>query len=182
ELALVDDDALGEGRAVQALVNRAAVGKGEHGRHGGRRGAERRAAGGAGGAGAAGADECHEYPVALGIAGDSRTGAADMAGGFVAVDGRQIAAPAAVDVGDVGMADRAGSERHLDLAGAGRAQAHRLDAERLAEGLADGGADLGHGISCGCGVAGCRWRAGATSRITAAAIRTPERRKGAPGW
>src|SRR5690606_39291447 len=98
------------------------------------------------------------------------------------VDVRHGAARAGGAVGGDGIAGRAGSERHLDLDGAGRAQAHRLDAERLAEGVADGGADLGHGISCGCGVAGCRWRAGATSRITAAAIRTPERRKGAPGW
>ena len=62
------------------------------------------------------------------------------AGGLVAVDRGQRAAPGAVGVGDVGVADGAGRDADRDLAGPGRVERHLLDAERLAEGPADGGA------------------------------------------
>ena len=63
----------------------------------------------------------------------------DHAGRLVAVDGRQFAAPGAVDVGDVAVADRAGGRPDQNLAGAGRPELDRLDGQRRAEGAADGG-------------------------------------------
>ena len=71
----------------------------------------------------------------------------DPAGGLVAVDRRQRAAPGALGIGDVGVADGAGVDRHCDLAGAGRGERDVLDAERFAEGPADGGA---HALTSRC--------------------------------
>ena len=71
---------------------------------------------------------------------DARPERGDMAGGLVAVDRGQRAAPGAVGIGEVGMADRAGGDPHRDLARARRVERDLLDPERLPEGPADGGA------------------------------------------
>ncbi len=69
----------------------------------------------------------------------------DAARGLVAVDGRQVAAPGAVGEGDVGMADRHGLERDLDLARPRGAQLELLDLQRGADRRAQTAArDAGH--------------------------------------
>ena len=68
----------------------------------------------------------------------------DHARRLVAVDRRQLAAPGAVDIEDVAVADRAGGDPDQDLAGAGLGEFDRLDGQRRAEGAADGGSGF-HG-------------------------------------
>ena len=68
-------------------------------------------------------------------------------GGLVAVDGGQGAAPGALGVVDVGMADGAGVQRDLHLPRPRRAQGQGLNGQRFPEGVADGGADFCHGAS-----------------------------------
>ncbi len=60
------------------------------------------------------------------------------AGSLVAEDGRQIASPVPVHVGDVAVTDRAGGDLDPDLAGARRCELDVLDLERPPELAADG--------------------------------------------
>ena len=59
------------------------------------------------------------------------------------------AAPAAVDVGDVRVADRAGFQRYFNLTHFGRGKRDRFNGERGAELAANGGFDFWHGSILG---------------------------------
>jgi hypothetical protein len=62
----------------------------------------------------------------------------------MSVDGRQIATPAPVDIGNIGMADRYGVQTNLDLCLPRRAQVDFFYRQWLAEGAAYGCFDTGH--------------------------------------
>ena len=145
-LAVMDDDMLGEGADAHAVddalaagaVQRALLIEREH-----LLALHRRAAG-AGGAEAAGADQRRHHGIAdL----DPRHAGADRLDDprrLVAVDRRQRAAPGAFPKEHVAVADRARLDLDADLALAGLGEVDLLERERLAEGAADGGAGF-HG-------------------------------------
>ena len=103
----------------------------------------------AGRAGAAGPDQRDDHRIAQGQLAHAVTDGSDMARRLVAIDRGQGAAPAAVDIGDVGMADGAGFQRDLDLAMMRGGEGDSLDGQGCTEGVANGGFDLGHDGSCG---------------------------------
>ncbi len=70
--------------------------------------------------------------------------ASTIARRLVAIDRRQIAAPGALPIEDVAVADRAGLDLDADLALAGLGEVDLLDRQRLSEGAADRGAGF-HG-------------------------------------
>ena len=140
-LARVDDDMIGESAGAHAV---------DDGRPGlvGERAfpvereyllAEHRRAFRARGAGAAGADEGRDDGIAHLQARHAGTDALDDSRRLVAVDRGQVAAPGAVKIENVAMADRAGGDLDPDLAGAGVRQFHLFDAERRPERAAHGG-------------------------------------------
>ena len=71
--------------------------------------------------------------------GHARSDRLDDAGRLMAVDRRQFSAPGAVHEEDVAVADRAGPHIDENFAGAGGAKLDQFEAERRAEGAADGG-------------------------------------------
>src|SRR5690606_10766971 len=89
----------------------------------------------------AGADEGNHDVVARFHAFDAGPGRRDDARRLVAVDGRQVAAPGTLGIGDVGMTDRTGLDVDQDFTRAGIGNPNLLDAERLTEGAANGGFD-----------------------------------------
>ncbi|HEX6014447.1 MAG TPA: hypothetical protein VFY87_22150, partial [Geminicoccaceae bacterium] len=90
-------------------------------------------------AGAARADQRHDDVVAGRDLRDARPGLNHHTRGLVPVDGGQHPAPAALQVGDVAVADGAGRQPHPDLAGGGRIEMDVLDHQRHAELAANGG-------------------------------------------
>ena len=88
---------------------------------------------------AAGADQGDDDVIALGQRFDAGADLFDHAGGLVAAEHRHGAAPGALDVVDVAVADGAGGEPDPDLAGPGRVELEVFDHQRLAVFLADGG-------------------------------------------
>ncbi len=144
DLALVDDGMFGERAGAHAVHERLALGIVQR-----RRLVERkhllaidRAAARAGVAEAAGADQRRDDMIAGFYALDAGADRFDDSRGFMAEDRRQVAAPGAVGVENVAVADRAGLDLDPELAGAGLGEFDLFDAERLSKGAADGGAGL----------------------------------------
>jgi len=88
-------------------------------------------------ASAAGADQTDDHPVAWANAFDVGSHRFDDARGLVAIDRRKPAAPCALDVVDVAVADRASGDVDPNLAPRRRVEPQLLDDERRAEGAAD---------------------------------------------
>ena len=100
----------------------------------------------AGWAGAARADQCDDDAVANGEACGLVAKSGDAACGFVAIDGGERAAPVSLGVGDIGVADGAGFQSDFNRAARRGGEVERFDRERLAEGVADGGANWSHEV------------------------------------
>ena len=62
----------------------------------------------------------------------------------MAINRRQRTTPAAVQIGDVRVANGAGVEGHLNFTRFGLRQFDLFDGKRLAKGMGDGGFDTGH--------------------------------------
>src|SRR6266852_8853096 len=101
---------------------------------------------------AAGADQRDHDMIAALQPGDAGSDGLDDSGRLMAIDSRQVAAPGALHVVDVAVADGAGRELDLDLARAGLGDVDLLDQQGLAELATDGGF---HGRSF---VGGVAWR------------------------
>ena len=99
---------------------------------------------GAAGTGAAGPHQSNQHRITHRIAFDARADIGDGSGRLVAINRRQMPAPAAIGIGDIRITDRTGGQFDLDLARLGRGQSDFLDAERCAEFAADSGPCFGH--------------------------------------
>ena len=157
----VDDDLLGERPRAQALDDRASV----EGRQGAvlvereRRAAEGRLSVRARAARPAGADQRHDDVVADREPFDAGTDLGDDTGCLVPEHGRQRAAPRALEIVEVALADRAGGELHAQLAGVRCRDLDLLDHERLAERAADRGPHLTGAVAWpGAGIVAARGR------------------------
>ena len=106
--------------------------------------AEHRRAVGAGGAEAAVADQGGDDRVARLEPSDSGSDRRDDARCLVAVDRGQVAAPGAIDIQNVAVADPAGRRLDQDFAGPRRGDLDRFDRQRRPEGPADCGSGF-HG-------------------------------------
>ena len=131
-LRLVDDHVLGEGAGAQAMDDRLAGAVVQRGRAVEREHflAEDGRALGAGGAEAAIADERRHHVVADFQPGHARADRLDHARRLMAVDRRQFAAPGAVEVENVAVADRAGRRPDQHFARPGLGEFDRLDRSR----------------------------------------------------
>ena len=134
-LRRVDERLLGERARLEPVDEGVAVGVGQRtGRVDGEAaGARHRHALRAARARAAAADQRDDHPITDGDLVDAVADRRDGPGRLVAVDGRQATAPRPVDEMDVGVADRAGLDPHLHLAGSGRGDGDLLDGERGSE-------------------------------------------------
>ena len=91
------------------------------------------------GAGSAKADQGHHHMIADGDMGYAGADLLDHAGGLVAEDGGQAAAPGALEVEDVAVANRGGCQLDADFTRLRRGEVDVLDDQRLGEFTADGG-------------------------------------------
>ena len=146
DLAVVDDDMLGESADAHAVDDALSAFALERALPVEREDlfAEHRRAARAGRAEAAGADQRRDHGIADLDPRDAGADRLDDARRLVAVDRRQIAAPGALPIEDVAVADRAGLDLDADLALAGLGEVDLLDRQRLSEGAADRGAGF-HG-------------------------------------
>ena len=149
-LGCVHGHLLGERCSVHCLIDGLPVRSAEHcvvGRE--RAFAQRRLTDEASSAPPAGAHECDGDTVAGVKPDDSRAHHFGDPGRLVSVDGRQRAVPCPIGISDVTVADCAGGETDGHLVLARAAQLHLLDAEGLAEAVADGCPHAALIVQCG---------------------------------